>query len=110
MSGVDVNAFLISMAVGEDIESIESHNRDICAILGFFDFKEGKVRDIVGLEELRLLENVVDIHLDVKAGEVIRPFSDDRSRHGYLIAYKQNENELRSFVEGVRNSVEVLYE
>lgn len=99
MSGVDVNKLLIRCALGEDIKEIRRKERKIFVILGFFNFKDGKVKEIKGLEKLGENKNIVDYGMNFKVGDVLQPPEDDRARHGYFIAFERSENSIRKIVK-----------
>lgn len=110
MSGVDSNELLIRMALGEKISLIRPTYEDRVAVLDFFEFKPGRIRTIDGLDRARAMGGVVSIGLTVRVGDVIRPAADDRSRHGYVIAFADSAEALNSLLDDIRQTVQVRYE
>lgn len=110
MSSVDCNDLLIRMALGEQISAIRPAFNERVSVLDFFEFKPGQVKAIVGLEQARAMSGVVSIGLSIHEGEVIHPASDDRSRHGYVIAFADNSDALNSLLDKVHQTVQVCYE
>ncbi|MBU7006397.1 ATP-grasp domain-containing protein [Phosphitispora fastidiosa] len=111
LSGVNTNELLIKMALGEKIHKIDDANQlDISAVLEFFVFESGRVKEILGLDKIKSLENVIDIDLNFKKGDYLYPPVDDRSRAGYFIAWEKKEESLLQLIEQIKTTVEVLYE
>lgn len=81
-----------------------------CAVLGFFDFKPGKVVKIEGLEKALKLPGVVDIGLEVAVGDNLGQAQDDRSRCGYYLIYGESQKELENREQKVKNTVKVITE
>ena len=86
------------------------YTNDRFAILGFFDFEEGKIKNISGLSEALELQGVVDIGLDIKAGDVIKNAEDDRSRFGYYILKADTYQNLRNLENEMKSLIRIDYE
>lgn len=110
MSGVDVNKLLIKYALGEDIKEIRPKERKIFVILDFLNFRNGKVKEIRGLEKLEENKNIVDYGMNFKVGDVLQPPEDDRARHGYFIAFERSEKLIRKIVKWTKDRIKVIYE
>lgn len=110
MSGVDSNELLIRMALGEEVSHLTPLCPRIISILEFFEFSPGKIRHISGVERALSLDGVVALELSVKVGDVIHPAADDRSRHGFVIAYADTLPALESLLHKVRATLQVQYE
>ncbi|MDB5988717.1 MAG: hypothetical protein JWQ10_120 [Herbaspirillum sp.] len=110
MSGMDSNALLIRMALGEKISSIEPIFPDRVAVLDFFEFKPGHVKVIKGIERVRNMTGIVTIGLNIKKDDVIALASDDRTRHGHVVAYADAPATLRKLLTEVHQTVQVYYE
>jgi biotin carboxylase len=110
MSGIDSNELLIRMALGEKVSSIHPVFNKRVAVLDFFEFKPGKVKMIAGVEQAKAMRGVVSIGLNICDGDVIGLASDDRSRHGYVIAYADNSDTLNCLLGNVHQTVQVCYE
>jgi len=110
MSGIDVNKLLIEMALGQNPEFLPSPTPSSPIILTFFEFPSGKVKSIEGIPAAQSCPGVVDLGFSFKAGDTIHPSSDDRSRHGYLIAQRENIDVLDDFVETIRSLIKIHYE
>lgn len=61
----------------------------------YFQLKEGYLEDIYGVEEVRKLENVIDINIDISPGSYVTKDNDSFDRKGYVIicgeSREQNE-------------------
>jgi len=109
VSGVDANALLLRMALGEDPGPVNTELNSRYVVLEFFNFEPGRVAAIEGLDLARRLPGVQDIGLTFAVGDTLQPPSDDRSRHMYLIAYAESMHTLDALVERVRQTVTVRY-
>ena len=110
MSGVNSNEIYINSLLGHEQKISIEYTNDRFAILGFFDFEEGKIKNISGLSEALELQGVVDIGLDIKAGDVIKNAEDDRSRVGYYILKADTYQNLRNLENEMKSLIRIDYE
>lgn len=106
VSGINSNEIYLNILLGEDDRISENPHHD-CAILGFFDFKPGKVTKITGLEEAAKQPGVHDLSLEIKVGEKLGQAQDDRSRCGYYILYADSVEELKEREKLLKDTVKV---
>lgn len=109
ISGIDCNKLLINMLMGESDEIIREEHHD-CAVLGFFDFKPGVIKDISGIEDALNQDGVQDLKLEVNVGDVLGEAQDDRSRCGYYILFADSEEELDNRERLLKETVRVITE
>lgn len=109
VSGIDTNRVLINILTEKSEEIIVDKHHE-CAILGFFDFKPGKVKDIVGLKEASSMEGVYEVKIEVEIGEILNKAQDDRSRCGYYIVYADSMDELNDRERRLKETVRVITE
>lgn len=109
VSGIDCNRLLINMLTGGSDEIIRENHHE-CAVLGFFDFKQGQITAIEGLDEVLSMDGVHDIKLEVKVGDTLREALDDRSRCGYYILFADSVNELQDRERRLKETVRVVTE
>ena len=110
MSGVDSNQLLIRMAFGEQINAIQPIAHERVVALDFFEFKSGKVKEIKGLDHVASMGGIVSVGLNFREGDVIKPASDDRTRHGYVIAYADTAEALHILLDKIHQTVQISYE
>lgn len=110
MSGIDSNELLIRMALGEQIISIQPTLHERVAALDFFEFRPGQIKMINGIEQSASMSGVASIGMNIREGDVIKLASDDRTRHGYVIAYADKPDALRTLLDKVHQTVQVCYE
>ncbi len=110
MSGVDSNKLLIKMALGEQVDAIFPRLEPLVSALEFMEFEPGRIKSISGLQKARSISGVVDVGLSVKVGDNVRAAEDDRSRHGYFIAFARSASALRDLLDLVHKTVKVSYE
>lgn len=110
MSGIDTNKLLISMALGEKVSNLEPiFSKKECA-LDFFEFEPGLVSTIKGVDQIESMEGILGFGLNIREGDTIHPASDDRSRHGYVIAHSDNKQSLTSLLKKIRQTIKITYE
>jgi len=110
MSGVDSTELLIRMALGEEIDQISPIRTSRTVVMEFFEFDAGTVRGIRGVEESRRIPGVVQLGLHIAPGDTLHPASDDRTRHGYVIAKANTSFEIETLLHRIRNTITVDYE
>lgn len=80
------------------------------AVLSFFKFDEGKIKEIRGFEEVKDMVGVLNCGSSVKVGDIIRPVTTDASRHGYVVAVAKNNILLFELIKKIKETVKILYE
>ncbi len=78
------------------------------AILKFFNFKKGKVKNIYFNSSIA--KDLLFFTLDIKSGDTIRPIKDSRDRAGYFIVHGFDRNEVIQKEKLVESSVQIEYE
>lgn len=109
VSGIKSNELYLNMLTGNSEKIVRTRAHE-CAVLGFFDFKPGKVTEISGVETALKYEGIHDIHLDVKVGDQLDIAHDDRSRCGHYIIYADSVDELIEREKFVKKTVKVVTE
>lgn len=110
MSGINSNEILLRYLNGENVDYDIEINYNQCAILKFFNFKNGKVKKITGYNEVKGWDNVLDIKIKVKEGDIINNPKDDSERSGYYIAIADSKAELEILCKKIENTVRIDYE
>lgn len=109
VSGIDCNELYLNMLTGGS-EDIIRNSKHECAVLGFFDFKPGRVTGISGMEKAMGQAGVHDINLEVKVGDQLGQAQDDRSRCGYYILFADSLQELNDRERRLKETVKVITE
>lgn len=110
ITGIDINELLIKSALGEKILSTSlGEIKQGYAILEFFQFPEGKVKKLIGIDALEGNPNVLDFGMNFKVGDTIELPKDDRSRHGYFILKDDNLLKLNQTRKQIREIVKTVY-
>lgn len=107
VSGVDLYKILIDglNGISTEVKAIEPLKRN--AVLRFFEFPNGIVDNIEGIDEILKMEGIKTLQLDFKVGDLIQAANDDRSRQGFVIAYANSKNELDNKINLVTNTLKV---
>jgi carbamoyl-phosphate synthase large subunit len=109
VTGIDLYEHLFDAISGENklnIGDISSKS----AILHFFNFKNGLIKQIHGLEEIEKIPEVLTCRLSFSAGDEIFDVNDDRGRHGFVIILSENEQGIKNTLEEVYNKIAITYE
>lgn len=109
VSGINSNEIYVNILTGGSEQIVRRPHHE-CAVLGFFDFRPGKVIAVTGLDEAMKQEGVQDIGLEVKVGDSLGQAQDDRSRCGYYILYADSLAELDIREKLLKETVKVITE
>jgi biotin carboxylase len=107
VSGWPSYEFLYKSLLGE---AVEVKNRPLLhrsAILHFFEFPNGTVQSIEGVEKIREFKQVLRFQLDFEVGTKIQSASDDRSRQGFVILLTENQEELNQLLARINEMLKV---
>lgn len=77
-------------------------------ILKFFSFRPGKIKNIIGMDQVIQERGVLQCRLNVKIGDEIQPISNDGNRHGFIIFKSQTE--IRKKVDNIIQKISINYE
>lgn len=110
MSGYDSNRIFIHMLLGITEPINICYKKDICAVLGFFDFAPGKIKSVKGLETAKQLPGILDLDLNFHPGDTITQAKDDRSRTGYYIIRGDSYDMLRKIETSLKSAITIEYE
>ncbi len=109
VSGINCNELYLNILTGGSDKIIKAAHHE-CAVLGFFDFKPGIIREISGIDEAGNLPGVHEMKLEVKVGDLLEQAQDDRSRCGYYIVYADSLEELNYRERRLKETVRVVTE
>lgn len=109
MSGIDNYDYLIKSALGEEVDEKPLKNlqlpKEQCVIMRFFDFGEGRVESVNGLETLVECPNMLDYQLNVYSGMTLKNPRYGRLRPGHFIIggndFVKLEKEMHNILEKV---------
>lgn len=109
VSGIDCNKLYLNMLTGGSEEIIREKSYE-CAVLGFFDFKPGRITEVSGIEEGMKQSGVHELNLEVRVGDHLGQAQDDRSRCGYYILFADSVQELHDRERRLKETVRVITE
>ena len=108
VSGFDVYQSLLRCLEGKMVSINEYNKLQRSAILYFFDFGQGIIKCIKGLEEAKRIEGVLVLDFDYKIGDTLKSCQDDRSRQGFVIVFADNDNELQRRLQRILSVFQVI--
>lgn len=109
VSGVDANSLLLKMAFGEQIAMPSVTRSQTAAVLQFYEFPQGKVKSISGLDQARAVPGIHEVQLNFLEGSVLLPSGDDRSRHMFAIAVGETTSQVIAAVSEAHSLIQVQY-
>ena len=110
VSGFDVYEALLTCLEGREKEIDVTHVQPLhrSAELHFFDFGDGMIEHVEGVEEVKAMQGVAYADLDVlKEGTELRSCKDDRSRQCFVIVFAENAEELNKTLEFIYHTLKV---
>lgn len=114
MSEIDNYEYLIKEALGEYVDEdavrYKEHSKDKYVVMRFFDFGEGKVRNIEGMEYLKTHPMLIDYQLEVKPGDVLHQPEYGRLRPGHFIIGGRGKENVEREAHQIVNAVKVTFE
>lgn len=105
VSGIDLYDYLLLNLEGKKINMSNFQILKRPAILRYFEFPNGVVENIAGVEEIRKMEGVDEFRLDFQIGSTLKPAVDGRSRHGFVIIFSENKSKARGVLESVEQKL-----
>ena len=113
MSGIDNYDYLIREALGEQVDEDRVRNNVFSTnkyvVMRFFDFKEGEVDHVEGIEYLSKHQMLIDYQLNVKTGDILKKPVYGRLRPGHFIIGGNDAEKVREEASKIINTVSVVY-
>lgn len=81
-----------------------------CAVLKFIELQEKKIKSINGVDTIKSMSNVLFFHLSYNEGDTVMAVSNDTNRHGYYIAWEENEEKLNKLMQLIEETLDIKYE
>ncbi len=114
LSEIDNYEYLIKEALGEDVDENQVKNKvfskDKYVIMRFFDFGEGRVDSVEGLEYMKGHPMLIDCQLEVKAGDVLHCPEYGRLRPGHFIIGGEGRENVEREATKILEAIKVTFE
>lgn len=110
MTKINVYENYYLSALSNSFQPDLNNDNNSCCLLHFFDFNQGKVKKISGVNDVINLDYVLEFGLNFQEGETISDVKDDRSRHGFIIIKGSNSKEIDDNLERVYQLINIEYE
>lgn len=107
MCGVNMMEEFIRILLNEKPQNIQGRFRN-GIIYRFFTPPAGKITEIKGIEEVKAMEDVIDVHLHVKLGDIIHPLTTQLERSGYFVVRGKSFNDAMIKAKEVENRVKIF--
>lgn len=107
VAGVNVYDMQVANLEGKTTDVKLLQVRERAAVLHFFEFPNGLVKKISGLEEILAIPGVAMVKLDFEEGSTIKAANDDRSRQGFVIIFAEDRRLLDERLQQVIDLLKV---
>ena len=113
ISGVDNYEYLIKEALGETVDETYVKNKvfseDKYVVMRFFDFGEGTVDYVEGIEFLKNHPMMIDYQMEVKPGDLLEQPKYGRLRPGHFIIGGDNAARVKEEAKKIVDTVRVIF-
>ena len=113
MSGIDNYEYLIKEALGEPVDEEFVKNKEFSkkryVIMRFFEFGEGTVEHIEGIEFLKNHPMLIDYQLEIKAGDELKEPAYGRLRPGHFIIGGDDKEKVIEEMEKILQKIKVVF-
>lgn len=110
VSGFDVYEALVTCLEGreKEIDVKQVHPMRRSAELHFFDFGDGVIEHVEGVEAVKAMPGVAYADLEVlQEGVELHSCKDDRSRQCFVIVFAENADELKNTLNAIYQTLKV---
>ena len=109
LTGVEMFKEAVRIAIGEKPRNLEPLYTKGC-VYRFITPKPGKVKNIVGLDEIKQWQGILDCEVFVKAGDEVCPVRVGGDRSGFIIAGSDNRKEAIELADKAESYIRFEYE
>jgi len=109
MSGINLYDVLYDNLTGVSYPQ-EAQYLNRTALIKFFEFGKGKVKNISGIDDVLNHPQVEVFKMWVKEGDVIREARNGKERHGVAVICSENEADLERTLEYIEYSLKLELE
>lgn len=113
ISKIDNYSYLIKSALGEELDETPLLKlqlpHDNYVIMRFFDFGEGEVNSVEGLDVLSSCPHMIDYQLNVKPGDLLKNPKYGRLRPGHFIIGGNDYELLKKEMEEILQKVSITF-
>ena len=114
MSEIDNYEYLIKEALGQEVDedavSNKEFSKDKYVVMRFFDFGEGKIKSVEGLDFLRSHPMLLDYQLEIKPGDELKQPAYGRLRPGHFIIGGYGKENVEREAARILDAVKVVFE
>ena len=107
-TGIDLSELIIKNALKEKF-IFKTLNKKTKIILKFLKFKSGKVIKISGLNEIKIIKNMLFFKLLFEENHVLSQPKSGAERHGFTIIKYSNKVQLRETLNKIKSKLKLIY-
>jgi len=109
LTGIEMFKETVRIAIGEEPHNLYPLYTKGC-VYRFIIPKPGKVKKVVGLDEVKQWPGILDCEVFVKAGDEVRPVRVGGDRSGFVIAAGDNREEAIELADKAESYIRFEYE
>jgi len=107
ITGVDLLKAHIDVALGNLLDL--TFDQKMSAAIRFFSATDGSVKDVKGIEEVKLMPGIHDIEIYVKEGDKVKSLTSGADRIGHVIATAPSREQVMKLIEEVDEKLEITF-
>jgi biotin carboxylase len=107
LRGFDVMKYLIEKSFGICCPVVLKSNK--FGVLKFIIPRTGKVKNVIGIDEIKKLNYLNDFRCDIKRNDVIDLIRDGRSRPGHYILVGDSMMDINNKIDEVESKLKIIY-
>lgn len=107
VSGFDTYDAFLKCLTGNPVDIAGFKPLKRSAELHFFDFGDGEITMLSGIEEAAKTDGVLLLDFDFQVGDVLKSCQDDRSRQGFVIVLADSPTQLQERIQRVCNTIQI---
>ena len=109
VTGIEMTKEAIRVALGEEPKNLKPlYNRG--CVYRFLTPRPGRIKAVVGLDEIRSWKGILDSDVLVKDGDWIRPVRTGGDRAGFIIAGGETREEAITLADKAEQAIQFEYE
>lgn len=108
VSGVDLTEASIRIALGESLDAIRYQDSGVCSAISYIvPEREGTMRSVLGVDEARSLDGVLDVGIMGVVGRRYELATNNSGRIAYVIAAGDTKDEALEICERAKSLIEI---
>jgi len=108
-TGIDMMTEYIRVMCGEMPKNLVK-TRDFACCYYFLTPKPGKLKEVIGIDKVRLMDNILEADIFIENGQLIMPMKEAKNRSGYIISTGNTVHEAVSLAKEAEAKINFIYD